>query len=83
MALPTHGRVLLDTTVGDIDIELWSRVRDVTRRRTIRSCQHKVCLSTGSTESMPEFHRVGHGRYAPAFAGTLNVAPDRSLVCPK
>ncbi|KAH9000160.1 cyclophilin-like protein [Lactarius akahatsu] len=25
MALPTHGRVLLDTTVGDIDIELWSK----------------------------------------------------------
>lgn len=33
MALPTHGRVLLDTTAGDIDIELWSRVRDVTWRR--------------------------------------------------
>ena len=27
MALPTHGRVLLDTTAGDIDIELWSKVR--------------------------------------------------------
>ena len=30
MALPTHGRVLLDTTAGDVDIELWSKVRDVT-----------------------------------------------------
>ena len=30
MALPTQGRVLLDTTAGDIDIELWSKVRDVT-----------------------------------------------------
>lgn len=29
MALPTHGRVLLDTTAGDIDIELWSKVRHV------------------------------------------------------
>jgi hypothetical protein len=29
MALPTHGRVLLDTTAGDIDIELWSKVRRV------------------------------------------------------
>ncbi len=26
MALPTLGRVLLDTTAGDIDIELWSKV---------------------------------------------------------
>ncbi len=30
MALPTCGRVLLDTTAGDIDIELWSKVRDAT-----------------------------------------------------
>jgi len=28
MALPTYGRVLLDTTAGDIDIELWSKVRN-------------------------------------------------------
>lgn len=25
--LPTHGRVILNTTVGEIDIELWSKVR--------------------------------------------------------
>ncbi|KZV74512.1 cyclophilin-like protein [Peniophora sp. CONT] len=25
MSLPTHGRVVLDTTVGDIEIELWSK----------------------------------------------------------
>lgn len=30
MALPTQARVLLDTTAGDIDIELWSKVRDAT-----------------------------------------------------
>ena len=30
MALPTQGRVLLDTTAGDIDIDLWTKVRDVT-----------------------------------------------------
>jgi hypothetical protein len=30
MALPTQGRVLLDTTAGDIDIELWTKVRDAT-----------------------------------------------------
>ena len=27
MSLPTHGRVVLDTTAGDIEIELWSKVR--------------------------------------------------------
>ena len=26
MALPTKGRVIIDTTVGEIDIELWSKV---------------------------------------------------------
>ena len=61
MALPTQGRVLLDTTAGDIDIELWTKVRDAI---------NNVCLLVtntcfaGSTESMPEFHSVGHGRYA-------------------
>lgn len=27
MALPTRGRVIIDTTAGEIDIELWSKVR--------------------------------------------------------
>lgn len=27
MALPTHGRVILNTTAGEIDVELWSKVR--------------------------------------------------------
>ncbi|THH17834.1 hypothetical protein EW146_g3042 [Bondarzewia mesenterica] len=27
MALPTKGRVVIDTTAGEIDIELWSKVR--------------------------------------------------------
>jgi peptidyl-prolyl cis-trans isomerase SDCCAG10 len=31
MALPTQGRVFLDTTAGGIDIELWSKVRDATK----------------------------------------------------
>ena len=31
MALPTKGRVIIDTTAGEIDIELWSKVR-LTRR---------------------------------------------------
>ena len=27
MALPTKGRIILETTVGEIDIELWFKVR--------------------------------------------------------
>lgn len=27
MALPTKGRVILNTTVGEIEIELWSKVQ--------------------------------------------------------
>lgn len=27
MALPTRGRVIVNTTAGELDIELWSRVR--------------------------------------------------------
>ena len=27
MALPTRGRVIINTTAGELDIELWSRVR--------------------------------------------------------
>ena len=43
MALPTYGRVLLDTTAGDIDIELWSKVRNATMTC---ACLYKysVCL---------------------------------------
>lgn len=26
MALPTSGRVIIETTVGEIDIELWAKV---------------------------------------------------------
>ena len=26
MTLPTKGRVIIDTTAGEIDIELWSKV---------------------------------------------------------
>lgn len=26
MALPTRGRVVIETTVGELDIELWSKV---------------------------------------------------------
>lgn len=37
MALPTKGRVIVDTTVGEIDIELWSKVRHfVSRHVTVQ-----------------------------------------------
>ena len=59
MALPTHGRVLLDTTAGDIDIELWSKVRARLFQDVLRmSCPRPPA---GSTESMQEFHCVSYG----------------------
>ena len=45
MALPTHGRVLLDTTAGDIDIELWSKVRPrKVALYTRMPCEHHATL---------------------------------------
>lgn len=64
MALPTQGRVLLNTTAGDIDIELWSKVRAVTMTCRCLRTNANTRSFTGSTESMPEFHSFGHGRYA-------------------
>lgn len=37
MALPTHGRVILNTTAGEIDIELWSKVRTRLSTRQLRA----------------------------------------------
>ena len=31
MTLPTRGRVIINTTAGELDIELWSRVRSLSR----------------------------------------------------
>jgi hypothetical protein len=60
MALPTHGRVLLDTTAGDIDIELWSKVR-VREVALVLGRAMNVMLPVGSAESMQEFYCVGYG----------------------
>jgi hypothetical protein len=54
MALPTHGRVILNTTAGEIDIELWSKVR--TKNSTRRLGYSNGGGFQGNTESMPEFH---------------------------
>ena len=60
MALPTNGRVIVDTTVGEIEIELWSKVRichDVTAR-TIRGS-----FDVGNAKSMSEFPCARHGGF--------------------
>ena len=38
MALPTHGRVVLETTAGDIEIELWSK-------ETPKACRNFITLA--------------------------------------
>lgn len=73
MALPTRGRVLLDTTAGDIDIELWSKVCATLVRRRVANVMRRLSL-TGSTESMQEFHCVGHGGCAYPSLSLLNIA---------
>ncbi|KAH9022488.1 cyclophilin-like protein [Lactarius pseudohatsudake] len=51
MALPTHGRVLLDTTVGDIDIELWSK-------EAPKACRNFIALAMEGYYDGVIFHRV-------------------------
>ncbi|KAI9464487.1 cyclophilin-like protein [Lactarius psammicola] len=52
MALPTHGRVLLDTTAGDIDIELWSK-------EAPKACRNFIALAMeGGYYDGVIFHRV-------------------------
>ncbi|KAI9464822.1 cyclophilin-like protein [Russula earlei] len=51
MALPTYGRVLLDTTAGDIDIELWSK-------EAPRACRNFIALAMEGYYDGVIFHRV-------------------------
>ncbi|KAI0039625.1 cyclophilin-like protein [Auriscalpium vulgare] len=51
MALPTNGRVLLDTTVGDIEIELWTR-------ETPKACRNFIALAMEGYYDGVVFHRV-------------------------
>ena len=51
MALPTHGRVILNTTAGEIDVELWSKVRTCVYE-TVFTLQ----MAQGNTKNMPELH---------------------------
>jgi len=51
MALPTYGRVLLDTTAGDIDIELWSK-------EAPKTCRNFIALAMEGYYDGVIFHRV-------------------------
>ncbi|KAF9480335.1 cyclophilin-like protein [Pholiota conissans] len=54
MALPTHGRVILDTTVGEIEIELWSK-------EAPKACRNFLALSMEGYYDGVIFHRVVPG----------------------
>ncbi|TBU36916.1 cyclophilin-like protein [Dichomitus squalens] len=51
MALPTKGRVILETTVGEIDIELWSK-------ETPKACRNFIALAMEGYYDGVIFHRV-------------------------
>ncbi|KAF7309382.1 Peptidyl-prolyl cis-trans isomerase [Mycena indigotica] len=54
MALPTNGRVIIDTTVGEIDIELWSK-------ETPKTCRNFITLALEGYYDGVIFHRVVPG----------------------
>lgn len=60
MALPTNGRVIVDTTVGEIEIELWSKVSicHVMTATTIWGS-----FDSGNAKSMSEFPCARHGGF--------------------
>ena len=59
MALPTNGRVILDTTVGEIEIELWSKVRIYPLTATTIPSS----FVPGNAKSMSEFPCARHGGF--------------------
>ncbi|KAF8074661.1 cyclophilin-like domain-containing protein [Lyophyllum atratum] len=54
MALPTHGRVIIETTAGEIDIELWSK-------ETPKTCRNFLALAMEGYYDGVIFHRVVPG----------------------
>ncbi|KIM38328.1 hypothetical protein M413DRAFT_447828 [Hebeloma cylindrosporum] len=54
MALPTNGRVIVDTTVGEIEIELWSK-------ETPKACRNFLALAMEGYYDGVIFHRVVPG----------------------
>jgi len=63
MALPTKGRVIIDTTAGEIDIELWSKVVFQWNIDSWHFQLKKGDFVLGNTQSMPQFPRVGYGGF--------------------
>jgi cyclophilin family peptidyl-prolyl cis-trans isomerase len=59
MALPTNGHIIVDTTAGEIDIELWSKVRGVPRCPV---AFHSHACSQGDAKDVPELPSSGDGR---------------------
>lgn len=51
MALPTRGRVIVDTTAGEIDIELWSK-------ETPKTCRNFIQLAMEGYYDGVIFHRI-------------------------
>ncbi|KAG2110502.1 cyclophilin-like domain-containing protein [Suillus discolor] len=54
MALPTNGRVIIDTTAGEIEIELWSK-------ETPRTCRNFIALALEGYYDGVIFHRIVPG----------------------
>ncbi|KAG6867392.1 hypothetical protein C0993_003324 [Termitomyces sp. T159_Od127] len=54
MALPTNGRVIMDTTAGEIDIELWSK-------ETPKACRNFLALAMEGYYDNVMFHRIVPG----------------------
>lgn len=54
MALPTNGRVVIDTTAGEIEIELWSK-------ETPKTCRNFIALALEGYYDGVIFHRIVPG----------------------
>ncbi|KAI6044372.1 cyclophilin-like domain-containing protein [Pisolithus marmoratus] len=54
MALPTKGRVLIHTTAGEIDVELWSK-------ETPKTCRNFIALALEGYYDGVIFHRIVPG----------------------
>ena len=80
MALPTKGRVIIDTTVGEIDIELWSKARPSLCLFFSR-CGYSSGLMRfhhfpGNSQGMSELYRTGYGGFV-SFLGPMRApSPD-------
>ena len=69
MALPTRGRVIIETTVGEVDMELWSKVRLLVRpvvlpyvcltrpQETPKTCRNFIALAMEGYYDGVIFHR--------------------------